>query len=86
MTTREFAAGRIELTLGDITRASVDVIVNAANSSLMGGGGVDGEPAGRFGRVAEEKIIDRNRRIVLFRPGSIFCFVRWTANDFGTVV
>lgn len=39
----------------------------------------------RFGKVASNRTIDRSRRVVSFTPGSIFAFVRWTANDFGTV-
>jgi hypothetical protein len=40
----------------------------------------------RFGRVAQETILDRNRRVVSFVPGSIFAFVRWASNDYGTAV
>jgi hypothetical protein len=40
----------------------------------------------RFGRIAEEKVLDRRRRIVSFPPGVVFAFVRWASNDFGTII
>ncbi|GGD35536.1 DUF2840 domain-containing protein [Aureimonas glaciei] len=38
----------------------------------------------RFGRETAEQILDRRRRVVSFAPGSVFAFVRWTSNDYGT--
>jgi hypothetical protein len=40
----------------------------------------------RFGRDVAEQVLDRRRRILSFAPGSVFAFVRWAANDFGTIV
>ena len=40
----------------------------------------------RFGRDVSETIIDRRRRVLSFPPNTVFAFVRWASNDYGTVV
>ena len=40
----------------------------------------------RFGQDVQEQILDRRRRVVSFPPHSVFAFVRWAANDFGTII
>jgi len=40
----------------------------------------------RFGRPVKQQVMDLDRRIVGFAPNSIFAFVRWSANEFGTVL
>lgn len=40
----------------------------------------------RFGAHTNERIVDRHQRILSYRPGAVFAFVRWAANDFGTII
>ena len=40
----------------------------------------------RFGHEAGTQLLDRSRRVVSFRPGAVFAFVRWAANDHGTII
>jgi len=40
----------------------------------------------RFGRIADERLIDRRRRVVSFTPGAVFAVVHWEAGRYGTTL
>ena len=60
---QDFVDGRVRVVVGDITQQEVDAVVNAANATLLGGGGVDGAIHRAGGRIIVEQCREIRRTL-----------------------